>query len=75
VRTVGVDARRGRLWSASVLTGSVLVQDLASGRVIDRYGGLMPMFRTLVVDPATGDAWVAGWRDLWRVPGTTVAGD
>ncbi len=73
VRAVGVDARRGRLWSASVLTGAVVVQDLRTGAVLDHYAGLMPMFRTLAVDPATGDAWVAGWRDLWRIPGDSVA--
>ncbi len=67
VRAAAIDARRGRVWTASVLTGAVMVQRLQDGALLDTYAGLMPMFRAMAVDEETGAAWIVGWREVWRV--------
>ncbi|MFZ5477102.1 MAG: hypothetical protein ACOZNI_10035 [Myxococcota bacterium] len=68
VRTADVDVERGLLLTGSVLTGQVLVQRLADGAIVDRYGGLMPMARTLVADTQRGEAWLTTWTTLYRIP-------
>ncbi len=67
VRAAAIDARRGRVWTASVLTGAVMVQRLQDGAILDTYAGQMPMFRAMAVDEETGAAWIVGWREVWRV--------
>ena len=68
VRTVGVDVRRGLFVTASVLTGRVLVQRLDDGRVVDRFGTLMPMSRNIVLDLDRGEAVLSTWTALYRIP-------
>jgi hypothetical protein len=68
VRTVAVDVARGLVLTASVLTGRVLVQRLADGAVVDRFGTLMPMVRTLALSSEEGVALLSTWTALYRIP-------
>jgi len=68
VRAFAVDSQRGLLVSGSVLTGRILVQDLADGRVLDSFGTLMPMIREIALDPSRGRAVVASWTVLYSLP-------
>jgi hypothetical protein len=68
VRTADVDVGRNLLLTASVLTGQVLVQKLDTGAIVDRFGTLMPMARTLAADTRRGEAWLSTWTTLYRIP-------
>ena len=68
VRVVAVDAQRDLLVTASVLTGNVLVQRAEDGKVIDRFGRVMPMVRYLALDPASGQAFLSTWTVLYQIP-------
>ncbi len=67
VRTADIDAGRGLLLTASVLTGQVLVQRLEDGAVVGRFGTVMPMVRELLVDAARGRAWLSCWTGVYTV--------
>lgn len=68
VRAVAVDAERGLLLTASVITGEVWVQDLADGALRARHGRFMPMVRELRVDVGSGTALLGTWTRLYRFP-------
>ncbi len=68
VRVLGVDAGRDILLTGSVLTGNILVQDASDGRILDRFGTVMPMVRDMAVDPASGQALVSTWTVLYQIP-------
>lgn len=67
VRAVAVDARRGLLVTASVLTGQIWVQDLRSGAVCDRFGTVMPMARELALSPERGEAVLTTWVAVYQL--------
>lgn len=67
VRAVAVDARRGLLVTASVLTGQIWVQDLRSGEVCDRFGTVMPMARELALSPERGEAVLTTWVAVYQL--------
>jgi hypothetical protein len=68
VRTVAVDADRGLLLSASVLTGRVRVDRLEDNVMVDHFDGLMPMVRELALDTAAGQAYLTTWGAVYRLP-------
>lgn len=68
VRTADIDVGRKLVFTASVITGQVLVQDLESGAVVDRYGTLMPMVRNIAVNADKGETWLSTWTTLYRIP-------
>ncbi len=68
VRALAVDVERGLLVTGSVLTGAVVVQRLEDGVEVDRFGTLMPMIREIELIPASGEALVATWTALYRLP-------
>jgi len=68
VRVLGVDAGRDLLVTSSVLTGRVDVQRASDGERVDRFGTIMPMARSMALDPASGMAIVSTWTVLYRVP-------
>lgn len=71
VRTVAYDAGRGRLLSASVLTGRVRVDRITEDQnnvMIDHFDGVMPMVRELALDEARGEAWLTTWGAVYRFP-------
>jgi hypothetical protein len=68
VRAVAVDATRGLVLTASVLTGRVLVQRLEDGEIVDSFGTLMPMSRNLALIPERGEAILSTWTALYRIP-------
>lgn len=68
VRTAAIDVERGLLVTASVLTGTVLVQDLESGAVRDWFRTVMPMAREMELDTARGEAVLTTWSVLYRIP-------
>ncbi|MBL8618234.1 MAG: hypothetical protein JNM72_21655 [Deltaproteobacteria bacterium] len=70
VRAVAVDADRGLLVTASVLTGQIWVQDLRSGAVCDRLGTVMPMARELALSPTRGEGVLTTWASVYQFPYT-----
>ncbi len=68
VRPIALDARHGLLLTASVLTGTVLVQRWEDGAVVDRFGAFMPMIRDMVVHPDSGTAFLTTWSAIYRFP-------
>lgn len=68
VRAMAVDPQRGLLITGSVLTGRVEVQRLEDGEVVDSFGTLMPMIREIALDRVRGEAIVATWTVLYRLP-------
>ncbi|MCB9763558.1 MAG: hypothetical protein H6739_27570 [Alphaproteobacteria bacterium] len=66
VRALAVDAERGVLLAGSVLTGTVLVQDLDTGRVVDHLGTFMPLMREIALVPGQPEAWLSTWGTLYR---------
>jgi len=68
VRALAVDHDRGLLVTGSVLTGRVEVQRLEDGEVLDSFGTLMPMIREIALDTERGEAIVATWTVLYRLP-------
>ncbi len=68
VRALAVDPERGLLVTGSVLSGRVEVQRLADGEVLDSFGTLMPMIREIALDTERGEAIVATWTVLYRLP-------
>ncbi len=67
VRAAAVDARRGLVVTASVLTGTLLVQRLDDAMPVAAVPGLMPMVRVLQLDEARGEAWLTTWTQVVRV--------
>ena len=70
VRPVAIDAGRGLLLTASVITGQVWVQDLQSGEVLDRFGTFMPLVREIELDPISSRAFLSTWTALYSFPYT-----
>ncbi len=68
VRVLAVDPERDLLVTASVLTGRVDVQRAADGELVDRFETLMPMARSLALDPASGTAILSTWTVLYKLP-------
>jgi len=68
VRVLAVDSQRDLLVTASVLTGRLLVQRASDGETVDSFGTLMPMARSMALDPASGQAILSTWTVLYRVP-------
>jgi hypothetical protein len=67
VRAAAIDSRRGLVVTASVLTGSLLVQRLSDAVPVAVIPGLMPMVRVLALDEARGEAWLTTWTQVVRV--------
>ncbi len=70
VRPVAIDAGRGLMLTASVITGQVWVQDLQSGEVLDRFGTFMPLVREIEIDPQSSRAFLSTWTALYAFPYT-----
>ncbi len=70
VRPVAIDAGRGLMLTASVITGQVWVQDLQTGEVLDRFGTFMPLARELELDLTGGTAYLSTWTALYAFPYT-----
>ena len=70
VRAVAVDAGRGLLVTASVLTGQIWVQDLRSGALCDRLGTVMPMAREMALSPTRGEGVLTTWAAVYQFPYT-----
>lgn len=68
VRTAAVDVERGLLLTASVVTGTVLVQDFETGAVLDWFGTVMPMAREMELNTERGEAILTTWSVLYRIP-------
>lgn len=71
VRAIAVDATRGLVLTASVMTGGVEVLRLSDGARVDRLSGFMPMVRNLQVLPERGEAILSTWSVLYRFPYAT----
>ena len=67
VRAAAIDSRRGLVVTASVLTGTLLVQRLEDAVPVAVVTGLMPMVRVLQLDEARGEAWLTTWTQVVRV--------
>lgn len=70
VRAVAVDASRGLVVTASVLTGQIWVQDLRSGAICDRLGTVMPMAREMALSPTRGEGVLTTWAAVYQFPYT-----
>lgn len=68
VRPVEVDPERKLLITASVATGAVWVQDLETGRRVDRFRTVMPIVRELGLLREEGMAVLSTWTVLYAVP-------
>ena len=68
VRSLAIDEQRGVIVSASVLTGQVLVQDIRTGKILDRFGTVMPMVRDLALDVESGQAVLTTWAAVYQFP-------
>jgi len=68
VRVLDVDPQRDLLVTGSVLTGRLLVQQASDGKTIDSFGTLMPMVRSMALDPDSGQAILSTWTVLYRIP-------
>lgn len=68
VRTIAVDGDRGLYLTGSVITGAVDVRKLSDGSRVDRFAGLMPMMRLLVLGPGRGVATLTTWTALYEIP-------
>lgn len=68
VRVLAVDTQRDLLVTASVITGRLQVQRASDGQRVDSFSTLMPMARSIALDPATGQALLSTWTVLYRVP-------
>ena len=66
VRAVAIDEERNLMITASVLTGSLWVQDLESGRVLKRAGTVMPMIREMAIDSSLGVAVLTTWAAVYK---------
>lgn len=62
---VAVDVERQRTWLLHYTQGLVLVEKGAAPRPIDL--SELQYMRDLLLDPATGDVWVAGWNQVLRL--------
>ncbi|SFN07986.1 YncE family protein [Variovorax sp. OV329] len=67
VRVIAIDQARGWMLTASLVTGQLEIQDLASNRVIKRIY-LGPWLRTIELDTASGTAYVSANGALYKVP-------
>jgi hypothetical protein len=70
VRSLAIDAERGILVNASVLTGQILVQNIHTGEILDRLGTVMPMVRELALDTVRGQAVLTTWAAVYQFPYT-----
>jgi len=68
VRVVAVDAEHDLLVTASVLTGTVMVQRAEDGEVLDTFGRVMPMVRYMALEPSSGQAFLSTWTVLYQIP-------
>ena len=68
VRSLAIDEQRGVIVNASVLTGQILVQDIRTGTILDRFGTVMPMVRDLDLDIASGQAVLTTWAAVYQFP-------
>lgn len=68
VRPLAIDADRGLLLTASVVTGSVWVQRLDDGRLVDSFRTILPMVREMALLPEEGIAIVSTWTQLYAIP-------
>ena len=67
VRVMAIDSQRDWLVSGSLVTGQIEVQELATGKVLQRIY-LGPWLRSIVVDPQTATAYVSANGALYKVP-------
>lgn len=67
VRVIAIDAARGWMLTGSLVTGELLVQELASAKVLRRIY-LGPWLRTIVIDAERATAYVSANGALYRVP-------
>jgi DNA-binding beta-propeller fold protein YncE len=67
VRAMAIDPSRGWMLTASLVTGELWVQDLASGKVLQRIY-LGPWLRTIELDTVKGVAYVSANGALYKVP-------
>jgi len=67
VRVMAIDTQRDWLVSGSLVTGQIEVQELATGKVLQRIY-LGPWLRSIVVDPQTATAYVSANGALYKVP-------
>ena len=68
VRALEIDAKRGLIVNASVLTGQILIQDIHTGAIKDRLGTVMPMVRELALEPQKGIAVLTTWAAVYQFP-------
>jgi len=67
VRSIAIDPSRGWMLTASLVTGQLWVQDMASGKVLQRIY-LGPWLRTIELDTVKGVAYVSANGALYKVP-------
>lgn len=66
VRAMAIDEQRGLLITASVLTGSLWVQDIETGEVLKQAGTVMPMIREMEIDSSLGVAVLTTWAAVYK---------
>ena len=70
VRSIAIDPGRGVVVSGSVITGTILVQRIEDGEVLDWFTTVMPMVREMKLDTERGLAILSTWSVLYKIPYT-----
>jgi len=66
-RCIGIDEVNDIIIINSVITSRVLILDMISGKIIDKYSGFYPYFRKIHIPSKGGQAFIGTWQFLYEI--------